>query len=508
VSNQADVIVVGAGSSGGVLAARLSEDPACRVLLLEAGPDFPDEAERLPLFAVSGEHSWLVAGLPEFDWDLADRDRAGRRGGRPIRLLRGRLVGGSSMVNSTIAARPAPFDLDRWAGLGCRGWDWPSMLPVLRRIETDLDFGHDPIHGADGPIAIQRYRETAWAPVNRAFAEACDALGVHHAPDLNAAEGQADAFGPMPHNRYKEVRQGTLVTYLRAARARPNLTISARTLVDRVLLRGDRAVGVRWIGADGQAQESHADIIVIAAGVYNSPAILQRSGIGPAPVLRRHAITVVADLPVGRALTDHPGVAFFFHAPGIAATTGRFFAVNWRGPAALGPEPEWQTHPFPVDEEEGVCGLWSYLCRQDSRGTVEIAGTDPTVPPIIDHDYLAAGADIARFGRAWEAAQELLATNPFRRHAASWLVPDLNLPAHLFANLAPAHHQSGSCRMGSDARDSVVGPDLRVHGLTGLLVADSSVFPDTVMHNTNLACYMIGEVAADLIRRDRGPSPR
>ena len=158
----------GAGSSGGVLAARLSEDPACRVLLLEAGPDFPDEAERLPLFAVSGEHSWLVAGLPEFDWDFADRDRAGRRGGRPIRLLRGRLVGGSSMVNSTIAARPAPFDLDRWAGLGCPGWDWPChaarSCAGSRPTSISATIRSMAPTGRSSSSATGRPR---WAPVNR-----------------------------------------------------------------------------------------------------------------------------------------------------------------------------------------------------------------------------------------------------------------------------------------------------------------------------------------------------
>ena len=142
-------------------------------------------------------------------------------------------------------------------------------------------------------------------------------------------------------------------------------------------------------------------------------------------------------------------------------------------------------------------GLWSYLCRQEAAGEVAIAGTDPRTPPIIDHDYLAAGADIARFG-AMRGRPRRSCWRPARSAGTprAGCEPDLDLPTHLFANLAPAHHQSGTCRMGPDARDSVVGPDLRVHGLDGLLVADSSVFPDTVMHNTNLACYVIGEVAA------------
>jgi choline dehydrogenase len=304
----------------------------------------------------------------------------------------------------------------------------------------------------------------------------------------------------MPHNRFKEVRQGTLVTYLRSARARPNLTIQGHALVDRVLIEHGRAKGVVWRDATGAAHTAHAPVVVVSAGVYNSPAILQRSGIGPAPLLRQLGIEVVSDLPVGSGLTDHPGVAFLFRADAIATTTGRFFAANWRGPAVRGSEPEWQTHPFPVDEEEGICGLWTYLCRQESRGSVAIENVDPTAPPRIDHDYLAAEADLTRFAHAWEAAQDLLATAPFRRCGSSWLDPGPDLREHLLANLAPAHHQSGTCAMGSDPTASVVDPDLCVHGVDGLMVADSSIFPATVMHNTNLTCTVVGEVAATRLR--------
>jgi choline dehydrogenase len=469
------------------------------VLLLDAGPDFPEEETAIPLFVASSEHTWRVSGAPEIDWGFVDRDRAGRRGGRPIRLPRARVVGGSSMVNSTIAVRPAASDHDRWAGLGCPGWDWASVLPLYRRIETDRDFGNDPVHGKDGPIVIQRYRPASWSPVNRVFAEACLALGVPEAPDLNAVGVDAGVFGAFPHNRFKEMKQGALNTYLRAARKRPNLTIRGGALVDTVILEGMRAAGVLYLRA-GKAAEARADRVIVSAGVYNTPAILQRSGIGPATLLRRLGIPAVADLPVGRNLTDHPGCAVFFKVDGVSAMTGRLFPVNWRGPAGADGEPPWHIHPFPADEEEGLSGLFAYLCRQDSVGTVEIESRDPRAPPAIDHNYLATDRDLAVFDQAYGAMREVVAAGPFAERNARLLTEPSEWRDHLKRLLASAHHQSGTCRMGADPTTSVVDPTLCVHGVEGLIVADTSVFPDTIMHNTNLAAYVVGERVADLVR--------
>jgi choline dehydrogenase len=491
-----DVVVVGSGSGGGVAAARLSETPELSVLLLEAGPDFPDEATRMPLFVVSSAHTWRVSGAPELDWNLVDRDLAGRRGGRHIRLPRGRVVGGSSMVNSAIAVRPAPADMDRWSrDFGCEGWDWQSLLPWFRRIETDRDFPDDPLHGDSGPIVIQRWRQESWAPVNAVFAEAASELGYRFAPDLNGLGVDGGFWGALPHNRFKEEKQGTLNTYLRAARGRANLSVRGGALVDRVLIENGAAAGV--VLATGETIRSRG--VVVAGGVYNSPLILQRSGIGPAALLARHAIPMIADLPVGLNLTDHPGCAFFLRAEGISRMTGRLFAVTLRGRPGADGAPKWHIHPFPADEEEGRIGFFAYLCRQQASGRVEISGPDPHAMPTIDHDYLANPADRRVFHEAFAEMQALAATSAFAGVHAELETATSDLDAHLDRMLASAHHQSGTCAMGPDPIRSVVSPDLAVHGVRQLWVADSSVFPDTILHNTNLLCYVVGERAAEFV---------
>ena len=231
---------------------------------------------------------------------------------------------------------------------------------------------------------------------------------------------------------------------------------------------------------------------MISAGVYNSPAILQRSGIGPSAWLEPLGIKVAADLPVGRNLLDHPGFGMMFKGKGLGVTTGRNFVADVRGPARPNGEPAWQTHPAPVDEEEGIACFWTYLTRQQAQGEVTIQSTDPRRPPLIDHRYNTVERDRSNFADARSYCREMLATATFRRHGAEW-IDDLDKPIAeaLATGMGAAHHQAGTVKMGpAGDPTAAVGADLSVHGFDNLRVADTSIYPDNVMHNTNLTALM------------------
>jgi choline dehydrogenase len=498
VDERFDVVVVGSGSSGGVLASRLSEDPACRVLLLEAGPDFPDEATLPPLFAVSGGQRAVPTGIPELDWGYSTTERTSKR---RLRLARGRLVGGSSMVNGVIAVRGMPADYDRWASYGNDGWSWKDVLPYLKRLESDADFGDRPYHGRSGPIHVRRFWQEYWSPIDHVFFEGCLELGLRYAPDLNAPDASVGVVGPWPQSRLNQVRLGTLPTYIRAARGRRNFTIRGNALVDKVLFTGKTARGISYL-EDGRRKTVGAGLVVLSAGAFGSPMILQRSGIGPRDWLAKLGIRQLAELPAGKGLLDHPNYAIEFESLRLAKTIGRLFLTNARAPAGTDGLPGWQLTPIQLDEVTGRTSIRLFLSRQDALGTVRITSRAPDALPAIDHRYNTAASDVERYADGFAFCSELVgSTAAFRREKVRVVTPNGPVTQVMADTVATSQHPAGSCRMGpvGDER-AVVDPTLGVHGFERLMVADASVFPDMVVNNINLTCHAIGEKGADLAR--------
>lgn len=510
---QYDDIVVGAGSSGAVLAARLSEDASRRVLLLEAGPDYVTSQE-IPDDIRTG----YAMSFNDHDWQFKADIHEGRR----IRYPRGKVTGGSSAVGATVALRGMPADYDEWAAAGNPAWSWHQVLPYFQRLEDDLDFGGE-YHGQDGPYPIRRWRPDELVPGQLAFVEACLEAGFPEVKDHNHPE--ATGVGPIPSNRRDRLhRVTTAMAYLTPARERPNLDIRAHTVVDRIVFEGDRAVGVT-ASADGGGYETiSAGRVILAAGAVASPMILLRSGIGAAEDLRRLGADCRADLPgVGANLVDHQRTGVFLAPrPGACDPSEPFLQQILRTTAPGSDElndlqyymvNHFDLKHFPelqmLSGTTMILGVMVVSQRPRSRGRLALTSTDPLAPPRIELDFMGDGGrelDLLVEGvrTSWR-----LANHPgIRTLGQSFVVlreavieDDEMIRQYVKTSVDSAYHPVGTVRMGpSEDPSTVVDERCSVHGFESLYVCDASVMPNTVRANTNLTSIMIGERAADSLR--------
>jgi choline dehydrogenase-like flavoprotein len=516
-----DYVIVGAGSAGCVLAARLSEDEDVSVLVIEAGP--PDEKENIHVPAAFGS-----LFKSDVDWDYATMPEPGCNS-RMMYMPRGKTLGGSSSINAMVYIRGAQADYDAWRDLGNPGWAYEEVLPYFKRSE-DNERGESHYHGVGGPLSVCESRSNN--PMADAWVEAALAAGLEPNDDFNAAS--QDGVGRYQVTQREGMRCSTAVAFLHPATDRPNLTIETRTQVHRLLLEGTRAVGVAG-ERDGKPVEFRAEReVLLCAGAYNSPQLLLLSGIGPADEVAAREIEVVLDLPgVGRNLQDHVQIGGIWTTEepvslilGAEAEQQEAFAERGEGPLTSNvaesggfwrsdpdlPAPDLQFHCAPVmfvDEGLGdpvAHGLSFGVCLLTPRsvGAVSLRSADPAAKPAIRHNFYGEAEDVERIKVGLRKVYEIARQKPLAPYCRDlWLGPasddDADLRAHMSANSQVLYHPAGTCAMGSGA-DAVVDSELRVHGIEGLRVADTSIMPTVVRGNTNAPTIMIGERAADLVR--------
>jgi choline dehydrogenase len=506
-----DDIVVGAGACGIPLAVRLSADPARRVALIEAGPDYATP-EQTPRDLVDGNKMSLA--LHNWRW------QADIQPDRRVAFPQGRVTGGSTSIGNTVCIRGMPGDYDDWAAAGNPAWSWEETLPYFRRLEHDLDFGGD-YHGTRGPVPIRRVRTDELVPVQQSFLEACLKSGHESCPDHN--DPHSTGVGPMPSNRRSpQERVSTAGAYLPAVRGRENLTIVPDAVVGRVLFENGRACGVELLtGSSATALRGRR--VILAAGAVSSPAILLRSGIGPAEDVRRLGLDVRADLPgVGAGLLDQPRVGVFltprpgeenFDLPtsqivtrSTSQTDGRLndmyyamvshFDLNYQFPGLL-----------PYAAGPRVLSVMAVIRQAAARGRVTVASTDPREAPLIDLNFLGNDHDHAILAEGVRTCWQLAHAPGIRERGTdtvgldeSTVEDDEAVREYVRISVESAYNPAGTARMGpAEDEGTVVDQCGAVHGIEGLHVADASVMPTMVRGNSKLTAIMIGERMAALL---------
>jgi choline dehydrogenase len=524
-----DYIIVGAGSAGCVLASRLSEDPEVRVLLVEAGP--PDVADEIRIPAAS---YLLFKSTYDWDYQTVPQDRAG---GRSVYWPRGRVLGGSSSINAMIYIRGSRYDYDTWRDeYGCDGWGYADVLPYFLRAECNSR-GASAYHGGTGPLSVQDLKFKSG--LTGAFVAAAKSCGQPANDDFNGAT--QDGVGYYQVTQRSGRRWSAADAYLHPAAGRPNLEILTDALATAVIIEAGRATGVRYLRR-GIEEDARAEAeVVLCCGAIGSPQLLMLSGVGPAEHLHEHNIPVFADSPgVGSNLSDHPIVTAIWDAPRARSLLEKVGPVNlarWQmthsgpmttniaeaggfsrtDPALPAPDVQWVALPVPYlnggltePSSRGLSVLIA-LVAVGSRGRVRLRSADPRHKPAIDPAYLSDLADIDPLVTAVGMAREFAAARPLRKMLGAEVAPgdavrsDAEIREWIRGNLGTIYHPVGTCAMGGDSRlaasklTSVVDPELKVRGVTGLRVADASVMPTVPRGNTNAPVIAIAERAADLI---------